>query len=884
MTAATTIRAGDVVPNRVGLPITITGVRADGVYESAYGGEWIAVADDGEMSLFPYYALPTNGSARPAADVRPVADETGLTFQVDVSRTYRNKDGYEESGLKLNSSFVTETHTVDSFLETVVKPGWPYTMVHAKRTPQETGAAARGVLTPKHTENFTSTQLLTFDDDSRLPGVVDYWKNEPFFGRYGLAFVESVNSQSGVAEKGHPTLLLDRPITDPTLYRECLKAYCYAFPRLDPLTNIDRTIYNAEGARVDLIGAVCPFEAFEQTYLEPYRAMERDKSASIEAERERRRQETERAKAEGRTVSHSLEEAYLAGYLRWLFDHVAAKRAGDNRNKATYWAGRCIAGIEATEWARPYHHLLADVDTRIIAASVANGYLSDHAHDDEREVLRVFDLGRRAGGEPLDAPTPRPLVNGRRPAVDGAAGGQSQGATPQGYAVQPDAAEHGNVLTYRPEDGGIMDVWHDEHGGDWRFATGFEEWHSYTGTHYQPDVGSYALKAQIASLMDGLNWQARTLRAAVPHTDKDELRRLSTYVDATKRTAARVASVEGLARLRCYVSADKLDAADVLNLSNGTLDLSTLTLRPHDRGDLLTYCLPYAYDPAAVAPNWAIVLERIEEETRDFLQEYAGYALTPDTRHELAVWLYGPPGRGASTLLAGWQAMLGAKATLLGLADIERNRFALASLPGKTLAIATEQPADYMAATHILNALISGEPVTVDRKFKDAVTITPRAKLAWAMNELPRVKGASNGIFRRVKVVTFPTIPEHERLPKLKEAVQIEAAGILNWALDGLRRLRARGRFVIPAAVEAASRAFAEQNDIPAAFVNDRCEVGPGFSVGSQELYNAYHNWCLETGHKPQSLTTIADDWGRLGFQKVKTTPGMVWHGLKLDP
>ena len=137
--------------------------------------------------------------------------------------------------------------------------------------------------------------------------------------------------------------------------------------------------------------------------------------------------------------------------------------------------------------------------------------------------------------------------------------------------------------------------------------------------------------------------------------------------------------------------------------------------------------------------------------------------------------------------------MLGAKATLLGLADIERNRFALASLPGKTLAIATEQPADYMAAPPILNDLNLGEPVTVDRKFQDAVTITPRAKLAWAMNELPRVKGASNGIFRRVKVVTFPTIPEHERLPKLKEAVQIEAAGILNWALDGLRRLRARG-------------------------------------------------------------------------------------------
>ncbi len=391
MTTMHTFNIGQRVRTAMGGELTITGVTADGQYVGQSGLTWSP------------------------ADLRPIADETELTFRVDVSRTYRNKDGYEASGLRLNNSFVTETHTVESFIETVVKQGWPYTMVHAKRSPQETGAAVRGVLTPKHTENFTSSQLLTFDDDSKTPGVIDFWMNEPFFGRYGLAFVESVNSEPGQAEKGHPTLLLDRPITDPALYRECLKAYCYAFPRLDQLTNIDRTIYNAQDARVHMVGAVCPFEEFERTYLEPYRAAEREKSAAIEAERERRRQEAERVKTEGRTVSSSHEEAYLAGYLRWLFDQVAAKRAGDNRNMATYWAGRCIAGVEAAEWARPHLHLLADVETHIINAAAANGYLADHAHGDDSEVVRVFDLGWRAGGEPLDPPTPKPLVsvNGR---------------------------------------------------------------------------------------------------------------------------------------------------------------------------------------------------------------------------------------------------------------------------------------------------------------------------------------------------------------------------------------------------------------------------------------------------------------------------------------
>jgi putative DNA primase/helicase len=111
------------------------------------------------------------------------------------------------------------------------------------------------------------------------------------------------------------------------------------------------------------------------------------------------------------------------------------------------------------------------------------------------------------------------------------------------------------------------------------------------------------------------------------------------------------------------------------------------------------------------------------------LGEFAGYCLTVDTSHELAVWLYGPPGGGKSTFIEGFKAMLGKYAGLLGLADIQRSRFALADLPGKTLVVAAEQPSDYISSSHILNAIISGEEILVERKFRDAFTVTPRAKI-----------------------------------------------------------------------------------------------------------------------------------------------------------
>lgn len=482
------------------------------------------------------------------------------------------------------------------------------------------------------------------------------------------------------------------------------------------------------------------------------------------------------------------------------------------------------------------------------------------------------------------------VVNGNGPAASGpqspnGASGQSAAVTPGPVTPGPvmsGPVTSGHLLDYRAEDGGILDLWHDLHGDEWLYATGFEEWHKWTGTHWQADTGGYGLKAEIANVIDAMNQTARRLRDAA--SDDKARERLTPYVNATKRTSARVASVEGLARLRRYVAADRLDAADVLNLANGTLYLAEGRLSTHDRADLLTYCLPYAHDPAAVAPNWHSFLSRIDPETVGFLQEFAGYALTPDCRHEIALWFYGPPGGGKSTFIGGLQAVLGPKVTVLGLADIERNRFALANLPGKTLAVATEQPGDYLASTHVLNALISGEPLQVERKYAHALTITPRAKLAWALNELPRVRGASDGIFRRVKIVEFPAIPEHERRPELKDAIQAEAAGILNWALAGLARLRARGRFIVPDAIEKASREYAAKNDIPAAFAEECCDVDPALSVQSSRLYTRYQNWCNETGHKPQSATSIAADWRRLGFVKRKTSGGMIWEGVGLKP
>jgi putative DNA primase/helicase len=150
------------------------------------------------------------------------------------------------------------------------------------------------------------------------------------------------------------------------------------------------------------------------------------------------------------------------------------------------------------------------------------------------------------------------------------------------------------------------------------------------------------------------------------------------------------------------------------------------------------------------------------------------------------------------------------------------------------------------------------------------------------MNELPRVPDAGNGLFRRVKVIKFPPLAEGDRDPEIKEAIKNEGAGILNWALAGLARLRARGRFDVPTCVKDATTDFQLNNDIPALFLQECCERESNSRIQSQVLYDAYHAWCEKSGHKPMSSTSLSVEWERLEFTRTRINGRSFWEGVEL--
>ena len=320
---------------------------------------------------------------------------TPLQFALDVSRAFVNKDGAKQS-YRFHTSFVTETHTLESFLE-LVRAGYAYTAPFAKISPEVTGAAVRGVLTPHHTENWLESQIITLDDDSRAQGVVAKWWGDDWFGRYGFAFAESSSSVAFTAEKGHPIIILDQPITDPALYKECLKAACAYWPEVDQLHDITRSFYNAQNARVHMLGNVCPWDVFVRDILEPYRMAQ-----AVMAQAKAVQRVTGGAAAA--VASGDRIERYLLARFNGALGLLERTTAGQNRHKRLLWFGQFVGAIEATDWARAHLHILGDVEGAAVSACTTNGYLDDHCHGRAEGVYRTLAAGRAIPFAPLDMP------------------------------------------------------------------------------------------------------------------------------------------------------------------------------------------------------------------------------------------------------------------------------------------------------------------------------------------------------------------------------------------------------------------------------------------------------------------------------------------------
>jgi len=350
-------------------------------------------------------------------------------------------------------------------------------------------------------------------------------------------------------------------------------------------------------------------------------------------------------------------------------------------------------------------------------------------------------------------------------------------------------------------------------------------------------------------------------------------------------SSSRVKSVMEVLQTQVFIPNNQWDTNDnLLACTNGTYNFETNRLEPHRMENYLSSGVNQPYDPHAPHEMLDKVIGRLEPEVQAFLQEFAGYCLTTDTHHDMAVVLMGPRGSGKSTFIELQLAAYGPLAAVFGLEDLEDSAFGLAHLVGKRVAMATEGFGDrYVQKTGILNRMISGEPITINQKHVRIQQIRLRAKLLWALNDMFRVKSGEDGLLRRLYIVQWPELPEEERDPSLRVRIQGEAAGFLAWAVEGLKRLRARGHFEIPASVKRANAEYEREQNHELQFL-EAYAVRDGGNYSLQESYEAYLRWCKDEGIQyPRKANMFAKRCNKLGWETFTSSgrsKSKGWHAV----
>jgi putative DNA primase/helicase len=315
----------------------------------------------------------------------------------------------------------------------------------------------------------------------------------------------------------------------------------------------------------------------------------------------------------------------------------------------------------------------------------------------------------------------------------------------------------------------------------------------------------------------------------------------------------------------CFVDGEVTEQADInpaniIAFQNGLLQIpepgGQMRIHAHAPSWFSTVVLNYDFAPEAMCPGWENFLNTslVDPELIDLLQRYFGLLLTTDTSYQKLLLMVGPSGAGKGTICRTIQRVIGEDACTSPVLTSLASEFGLWPLCDKTVAIlADAHLGHHVDSTRVLETIkaITGEDaLNVNRKNMPFLqNVRLKVRFVITVNELPHFSDLSGALAARLLVLPFFRSFREREDRMLEQRLSAESAGILNWALRGLRRLKAAGGFNRPAASEEILSNYRRLTSPVSAFVEDACEVEPGKRVRIDKIYAAYRQWAHDNGH-----------------------------------
>ncbi|MDB4988671.1 MAG: primase [Myxococcaceae bacterium] len=420
------------------------------------------------------------------------------------------------------------------------------------------------------------------------------------------------------------------------------------------------------------------------------------------------------------------------------------------------------------------------------------------------------------------------------------------------------------------------------HGVNLRHCAALGGWHVWTGTHWLRDDREQARE------------RAKDIARAIAIEAAEALNKELFRAASAAGSASGISNVLALTRSVPSIVFSPDDANRdpwLLNCQNGTVDLRTGELRPHDRGDLVTRICPVDYDRAAVAPTFDRFLREVQpaEEVRQYLARLFGYAAVGLVREHVLGVLWGPGANGKSVLadavthVLGDYAKPGPSSLLVVNGHHEPHPTDVATCVGSRLVVVHETKRGAGFDSSKVKLLTGGDKLTARYMRQDYFDFSPSHTLIMLSNYRPQADATDAALWRRVQLIPFEVvIPEEKRDHELADKIRAEAAGVLRWLVDGAVEWQRVG-LAPPMIVKEQTAKYRASEDVIGQFLEEHTVRLPEASVKAGTLYAAFKKWCEDSGQRAANGKDFAAELIGRGFERAERSFGRIYKGIGLS-
>lgn len=306
-------------------------------------------------------------------------------------------------------------------------------------------------------------------------------------------------------------------------------------------------------------------------------------------------------------------------------------------------------------------------------------------------------------------------------------------------------------------------------------------------------------------------------------------------------------------------------------VNNGVLDLEdvdNIIFLNHSKKYNFRNKYPMDYNPDINCPNCLEFFKNtFYPEDIPAFQEWLGFHLIRRYSFKKASIFHGEKNTGKTVILNLLTLFVGDNVSGLSLQEISRGKpFDLMALKNKDANIHDDLSSSDMKCVGGFKKAVGDGFIDGEEKFGDKDRFRNTAKDTNACNKIPSPGEDIDDEAYYERILLFPidnVVPIEKIDRKLLDKLTTpeELSGLLNWAIEGYKRLAKNNKFSNEKNPNETKFIMVQNGNSLAKFANEALIQEDGSKVDKEEMYQSYCKWCRE--HKPQLSPDTKEKIGR---------------------